>query len=288
MKNPFLAASAVICLASSSQAITVFSDTFNHGSGAGTFPLGTNIGPRQAGGTTSSTYTGSTAGSGGNNTLLNTNNGLEVLLLRTFNVASGVSQSAVDLDTNFASALAGNKYSISMTNVNFQRSSSTITDIWMALSIGDTSTGINGPNSGLADFGLLLRAQATGSRLWQDNVNATGFDLTGSGASIGANNGFDSVVVTIDETAGGGSATAMVEATTANGTFTSSVLNIDFDNSTHRFLELRAHQGAAGTNGQLMDMRFDSLAIDVIVPIPEPSTAMLGVLGSLLLFRRRR
>lgn len=287
MKNPIFSAAMLYCLATSLPATTIFSDTFNYGGVPNPeSDLTNNIVARQSGGAFSSTYTKQTAGTNG--VFLNDNSGLNVLLLRTLNTA-GASQSAADLNTNFAASLAGNKYSITLTNVNFQRNSADISDVWFALSVGDDAGGsITGPNSGLADFALLLRAQDSGSRLWQDNVNTAGFDLLGSGATFGFNNRFERVVMTIDETGGIGNATGQIEVTAPNGVFTSSVINFDFENSAHRYLELRAHQGSAGTDGSLMDLRFDSLSIDVVDPIPEPSVAMLGAFGGLLLLRRRK
>ncbi len=280
-------AALAFALSQTSSGVTVFSDTYEYsGTPNPQTNLATEIATRQAGGTTASTYTEQIAGPVANDAALNVDNGLDVLRLRTTNPSTGASQAAVDLNTNFAPTLANKIYTVTFNDLWFTRGTVDITDVWFALSVGDTSPSISGPNNAQTDFGLLLRAQGSGHAIWRDNSNTGGaFNLTGSGADYGFSTRYQQVVMTIDETAGIANATGKIDVTTANGTFSSPVFNFGFDNVTDRYFEFRAHQNSTGTDGQFMDVRIGSVAIDVI---PEPSSACIGAFGLLLLLRRRR
>ena len=250
------------------QSQTVFEDTFNYGGvPVATNDLTLNIAARQAGGATTSTYTKSIIGAGVNDALLNTSNGEEVLLLRTFN-QPGASQTRIDLDTNFASDLSGKSYSIILDDVWFARSAADISDAWLGLSIGDDGGGVNGPNSPIADIGLLIRPRETGNNVWRDNS-----PTTGSGLNWGFANRYEQIQLDVDEVGG----TVSGQITTANGTYAIPTLPFSFDNSTNRFFELKGHQGGVGTDGQLMDTRIGNMQI---VIVPEPGSLALMALGN--------
>ncbi len=277
-----LSAVAMACclaiLPQSARSQVIFEDTFNYGGVLALEPnLAVNQAARQAGGLVTSTYTKQF--SVGNTSGLNAANGHEALLLRTLNPAAGSSQSAVDLDVNLAPYLAGGSYNIILDDVWFLRGSATITDAWLGISLGDTSPSVTGPTGLQADIGVLLRPRDNGQTIWRDNVNTGGVvNWTGSGLDYSFAARFNQIIISVDEVAG----IVSGQVTTANGIFLLPSVPFSFENNTDRYLELRGHQGATGTDGQLVDVRIGKLSIVV----PEPSSlAMLMAGGAVMILR---
>jgi hypothetical protein len=260
----------------------IFSDTFNYdGVTVPQTTLNTNESARQAAGLVNSTYVKQGSGTSPIQAL-NVANSQNTLLLRSSNPNSGTSVAAVDLNTNFATQLAGKSYVISLTDLYFTRGNTDVTDIWFSISLGDGATSINGPNNAEADVASLMRADGS-LAAWEDNATrlATGSTLA---LDYGFATRYAIAELRIDETGPTKTAQAYFK-NTAGAEFTSAMWTVDFDNTTNRFIELRAQQSATGTNGTLVDIQMDSLTITVI---PEPSAALLGGLGLLMLLRRRR
>ena len=78
-----------------------------------------------------------------------------------------------------------------------------------------------------------------------------------------------------------------------NSSWTGNVLDLsgtDYDELTtvtFRLFGFNSEQ-AGGTGGLQGDLSFAGEVVEVTPPIPEPSTALLGLLGTLALLRRRR
>lgn len=260
----------------------IFSDTFDYsGTPAPQTDLTINQTARQAAGLVNSTYT--TQGLGTSPIqALNVANSQNTLLLRSSNPNSATSQAAVDLNTNFATQLAGKSYVISLTDLYFTRGNTDVTDIWLSISLGDSATSITGPNNASADVASLMRADGT-LTAWEDNASPLSTATTLS-LDYGFATRYAIAELRIDETGPIKTAQAYFK-NTAGAEFTSATWTVDFDNTTNRFIELRAQQSATGTNNTLVDIQMDSLTITVI---PEPSAALLGGLGMLFLLRHRR
>lgn len=267
-------------------AVIVFNDTFDYD---GNPDPQTNVNDeqltRQAAGTTTSTYTEQIAGGAGTrDAMLTVANGQDQIRFQTTNHSSSSSQAAVDLDANFASSLVGKHYKITLTDLAVIRGNSDVSDIWFAISVGDTSPSITGPNSTGTDAAVLIRHNGGGpGNGWEDNVSQ---GVQSSSLSLGYTfeTRYAIAELHIDET--GTTDIAWAYFMDMNGNeFTTNTWNIDFDNGTNRFIELRMHQGATGTDGTDVSAYIDSMSITVI---PEPSAALLGCLGFSFLLRRRR
>jgi hypothetical protein len=271
-------------LAAPAAGAPVFLDTFDYsGSPDPQTNLAADLAARQAGGAVGSSYTEQKNGPASNDAALSVDNGLDTLRFRTLNNNSA-SQIAVDLGTNFASQLAGNYYAIRLTDVYYVRSDQNISDVWLAISVGDESGTITGPNQGEADVAVLARPRQAPSNnytRWEDGGSA------GPGATTGLTNGFDYanrfavIELRVDEVAG--QATAYFEDANGNSHL-SNPWAIDFDNNTSRRIEIRAHQGTSGGSNETMDVHVDAMSIELI---PEPASLALLGLGGLALLRRK-
>jgi len=251
MKMTKLILPLAIASAFSADAALIFNDTYNYTTGApgDQTALGTDLAARQCLGSTTSSYTEQLAGSGTRDALLTNINSQSQLRFRTTNTASSPSQTAVDLNTNFASSLAGKQYSISLMDLAFVRGAAATlpTDIWFAISVGDTNTSISGPADATADASVLIQAGGNMTK-WEDNSNANGSQNAGLSLNYGFATRYAIAELRIDETGAIKTAQAYFKDMSGNE-FTSDSWVIDFDNSTNRFIELRAHQGSGGTDG---------------------------------------
>lgn len=281
-----LLGSALAVAPHASAATTVFADTFDYsGTPAPQTDLTTDVAARQAGGTVTSSYTKQTTGSAGNVAALNVANGQDTLLLQSSNLSgTSASQSAVNLGTNFATQLVGKNYAISLTDLVFTRGNADVTDVWFSISVGDSATGIDGPNQASADAGLLIRSNGAMTK-WEDSTNLGSHTPAGMTLNFGFSTRFAMAELRIDETGATKTAQAYFKDTGGNE-YTSPTWNIEFEDNTNRYFELRAHQGGTGTDGTILDLQIDSIAITA-VPEPDVST-LLGGLGVLALWVRRR
>lgn len=276
-------ACVMIATISSSQGATlIFSDTYNYttGSPANQTNLATDAAARQAAGSVTSSYTEQLAGAGTRDAMLVNANGQSQLRFQTTNHASSSSQTAVDLSTNFASNLIGKHYKISFTDLAFVRGNTDATDTWFSVAVGDSTTSISGPNDATADVASIIRTNGTLNR-WEDNVNL-GTDSSGLSVNYDFASRYALIELHVDETT---NTAWMYAEDMSGGTFTSTTWSIDFENNTNRYIELRAHQGATGTDGSDMSVYLNSLSVTIV---PEPSTVLLAGCWSLLLLRRRR
>jgi hypothetical protein len=287
LRHLLLISAITFCLLGAHQtraAVLIFEDTYNYTTGApgDQTNLSTDLAARQAGGTTTSTYTEQTGGTTTTtrDALMTNINGASQLRFRTSNPSSSSSQMAVDLNTNFASNLAGLHYKISLTNLAFTRANTTATDVWFAISVGDSD--VTGPNNASADVSALIQAAGSVTK-WQDNSNA-GSQNSGLSLNYGFATRYALAELHIDETTATNTAWVYFEDMNGN-TFTSTPWNITFANTTTRLIELRAHQGATGTDGTDMSVYVDTMRITVI---PEPGSGMLlFVAAGVTLLRRK-
>jgi hypothetical protein len=244
----------------------VFHDPFTF---APASPGGTSSDPnldlpaRQSGGAVSSAYTKASIGHSGNNLFLQDDLPLfgpsDALLLRTQR-AAGASQVLADLDANFGSRLAGRTWEIDFDSYH-ARNNAAITDSWFAVSVGDDSTGIEGPNHPSADFAILVRGDGRFTA-WTDNVPFSG---TASPTELWGK--LFHLKLVVEELKAVPDVTALLTVdgiTSALGSWP-----VTWDNTTQRRVELRAHQGGGAGTG-LMDARIDNLTFTVTRDLDHP------------------
>lgn len=259
---------------------TAFVDPFTFPSSAGTLPTDYNLDvpARQAGGTLTSTYTMTdNVGHANNEVFLQDDHfrfgPSDVMLIRTQAIDSA-SQTAIDLDTDFGNIVAGRTWEIEF-DAYAVRNSTAVSDQWWAISIGDVApggdeAGIRGPNHPSADFAILLRADGRFTP-WVDG-NSLGSGKTSRTPLWGVVYHFKLI---IDDLKPVPEVTAIhtVDGVETNlGTWP-----VTWDNTTSRFIELRAHQGGQASGAPLMDVRMDNLTINITQDVDGPPIVLRPV-----------
>ena len=204
-------------------------------------------------------YTQVVAGNPGNDALLEESPlfGSDVLLLRTIH-GTIATQTAVRPDANFAPAFAGQKWSVSYVG-RLDRGDANITDAYLAFAVGDQPD-FTGPSSPTADFGFVVQGNASWFAFVDGPLPPNGNGPAGSLRSPDLWSGVFNVTITVDETVA--PPTARASVVVGPSTFNFGPWNINFDNSTARFLELRANNGGSPSgSGSLMDARVNALVL---------------------------
>jgi len=262
MKMKKLTAIAMVALLGSlaANATVVFNDTFTGTSGVLLSDLSVNnLVARQAGGTTSSTYTiGGTANSSG--ALYG-----DLYSYQVMTSAAGGDHVTMDLDTDFGSSLAGNQWSISYIELSQSDGGPGNWGGWAGLFIGSTR-GFG------TELGVLFRPDGAWSvfnGFTELHAGAAG-ELVGEDAISSVNVAFDEVANTVS---------------VSQGTFDMGTYPMAFAGGS-RFVQFRTHwDGGNGTSTTL-----DTLQDDVtITVIPEPATlGLFALVGGGMLWIRKR
>ena len=239
---------AVLCTATVPvQAKIIFLDTFDRD--GTTSAINSNLTVRQVGGITGSTYAGMIVGAGDGYSL-GTNAGLDsdVLLLRTSGPASAAEYTAVGLDADFGSSLAGRQWEFSY-RTRLQRA--IVYSGWSGFAIG------NPADSSGAGGGFAFQIGPTGA--WK--VYKDGAQL-GSG-NAGVNTFYNNYVVTarFNETAGTTSLSLFFEGST--NTVDLGVFPVVFADGS-RFFELRNQIEPPTTATGVVDELIDNVKIETI------------------------
>ena len=247
-------------------ALTLLADTvvlfdgFDFTSAGGTTDTDINVdaSTRQSG-TLSTTYTQLVTGNVANDALLEESAlfGSDVLLLRTIH-GSTATQTAVHAEANFAPVFAGQKWSVTYVG-RLDRGSSSITDGWLAFAVGDQADFV-GPNSPTADFAFVVQGNASWFAFVDGPAAPGGSGGAGSLRSPDLWSGVFNVTITVDETVA--QPTARASVVVGASTFNFGPWNVNFDNATSRFIELRAHNGGSPSGiGALMEARVNALVV---------------------------
>ena len=263
IKLPSILRSLLFLLASASTLCadtTLLLDGFDFPSSPGTTNTDVNLNaPARQSGAATTSYTQLATGNASNDALLEDSAlfGSDVLLLRTIHGAAA-SETALHPDTNFASGLAGQKWSVTYV-ARLDRADGNVTDGWLAFAVGD-QTDFTGPSSPTADFGFVVQGNGSWFAFVDGPVAPNGFGSAGALRSPDLWSGVFTVTITVDETLAQPTAKAVVVV--GASTFNFGPWNVGFDNGTNRYLELRAHNGGSGGGpGALMDARVNAFIV---------------------------
>lgn len=234
-------------------------------------------------GTTPTTYTQVVTGNASNDALLEDSTlfGSDVLLLRTIH-GSAATQTAVRTNANFAPAFAGQKWSVTYVG-RLDRGAAGITDAWLGFAVGDQAD-FTGPSSPTADFGFVVQGNASWFAFVDGPVPPGGNGAAGALRSPDLWSGVFSVTITIDETLA--PPTARASVVVGASTFNFGPWNVNFDNASARYIELRANNGGSPSGvGSLMDARVNALVVTqvngaaqqpIILAAPVPQSLWVG------------
>jgi len=260
MKKITIGVIAVVALLGSlsANAQIIFQDTFD-GGGAAWGDLGFNLAARQAGGTTSSTYTLTGGGTvPGDSVVFN-----DAVLMRIHNTSGTAAGGLclVDLDTDFGTTLTGQEWALSFSSL---RTGTGIGAGWSGFSVGIN----NPPGTPFANgFGFILR----GTGEW---VAFNGSTDVGSGTiTYGAAHHWFDIIATFDEVTDTVSLDFIDDLGTRTnlGTFPTS-----FGVGSTRFVGFRNHADAVSPD-TWVDMYVEDVQIEVLSSIPPPEIGDITV-----------
>lgn len=184
----------------------------------------------------------------------------DALFLRSATAASGLSQFTLDLDSNFGSALSGQKWSLRYD----ARSASNMTgsmDNWLGIAFGSGASGVDAGGTGSDAFTFAVRENGEWLLWYRDANNVQGFVnnavpgfVPGQQYSVTVllDQTLDRPVLTVSVMPLGGSAQTVVDGLQLSA------------GGADGWFEWRATTLSGGTAGQIFDTRIDNFELTVV------------------------